>query len=122
MKIKSYLATGLLLCLFPAIATAGAHGKIKICRIAAPGADTSAVYLPADGTYTDVCHDGDNCRKFVIGVTAASTLKSGAGSCATLNAVLLQDDGQPLTAGRTLIANWNTGSLIAHITVAETFQ
>ncbi len=100
----------------------GAHGKIKICRIALPGGDTSAVFLPSDGTYKAACEGDGNCRGFEIGVTAPGTLKAGASSCATLDAILLKDDGQPVTAGTALVAEWNTGNLESHINVVSTFK
>lgn len=121
MKISRSLTVALVFCA-SAVAADGTHGKIKICRVAVPGAATGAVYLPADGTYTAACDGADGCRKFVIGVTAASTLKAGAGACATLDAVLTQSDGQAITAGQTLIAQWDTGSLAAHVTVVEGFH
>ena len=121
MKIRTSVTAALVFFAFSASAADGAHGKIKICRIALPGGGTSAVYVPADGTYSAECN-GDNCRKFIIGVTAAATLKAGASSCVTLDAVLTQDDGQPVVAGTPLVAEWNTGSLASHISVVQTFH
>ena len=97
-------------------------GKISVCRIASEGADRGAVYLPGDGTYSGSCDaGGENCRKILVGVMSSSLLKAGQ-ACATLDAVLLQSDGAPLTAGTSLIARWDTGNFESFVKVVKTFQ
>jgi hypothetical protein len=97
-------------------------GKISVCRIAREGADRGTVYLPGDGTYSGNCDaSGENCRKILVGVMNSSLLQAGQ-ACATLDAVLLQSDGAPLTAGTSLIARWDTGNFESIVKVVKTFQ
>jgi hypothetical protein len=105
-----------------AAGAAAADGRIKICRIALPGADKETQYIPADGTYGGACDaNGDNCRKIVVAVTAGTHLKAGQ-SCVELNAVLVQSDGQPLVAGQKLIPNWDTGTFESNTVVTKSFN
>jgi len=103
-----------------ATSAAQADGKIRICRIAAPGEDRGAQYIPADGTYGGSCDaNGENCRKIVVSVTAGAMLKAGK-SCVDLIAVVTQGDGQPVLAGQKLIPNWDTGTFESVTTVTKT--
>ena len=103
-------------------ASAQEKGKIKICRLALPGSDRGAVFIPADGTYGGDCDSsGLNCRAITVAITASTTLKAGA-SCVEAPAVLQQSDGKPVNAGQKLIANWDTGSLEATISVSKGFK
>lgn len=121
MKTKLIVAA-LACCVATTAIAEGAHGKIKICRAALPGASTAAVYVPADGTYSPACDSEQECRKFVVGVTAGAMIPAGVGTCASLSAVVLQDDGQPITVGQSLVANWATGSMVSHTKVIEAFK
>jgi hypothetical protein len=104
------------------VAVSGPRGQIKVCKLGTSGAGDS-VYVPADGTYGGGCGPGgDQCRAIEVVVTRGARLAPGAGTCATLDAVLVQGDGQPLVAGESLIANWSTGDFIPAIRVTRTFK
>lgn len=102
---------------------AQAGGRIKVCRIPGlAGVARESEYIPADGTYGGACDaNGDHCRNIVVAVTASATLKAGK-SCVELDAVLVQEDGQPLLAGQKLIPNWDTGSFESVTTVIKSFK
>jgi hypothetical protein len=103
-------------------AQAEATGKIKICRLSIPGADKSAQYIPADGTWGGACDsNGANCRSIVVAAIAGANLKAGQ-SCVELAAKLVQEDGQPLNAGQSLIPSWDTGSFESNTTVTKSFK
>ncbi len=98
-------------------------GRIKVCRIPGlAGADHESEYIPADGTYGGACAaNGDHCRTIVAAVTASTTLKAGK-SCVELDALLVQEDGQPLLAGQKLIPNWDTGTFESVTAVTKSFK
>lgn len=100
----------------------GEKGKIKICRLNVPGNAANMVYVPADGNYSGACHADTDCRQITVGVTAGANLPAKEGACVTLDAVLLKSDGHSVNAGESLLPQWNTGSLVSHTTVVQTFK